>query len=83
MPNPRRDANPAALRALGRSVKKIREEAGMTQTVLAEEVGMTRGSIANIERGSQNTTVATLIAIAMACETTLDHMVDQAAGMWR
>lgn len=83
MPNPRRDANPAALRALGRSVKKIREEAGMTQSVLAEEVGMTRGSIANIERGSQNTTVATLIAISMACETTLDHMVDQAAGMWR
>lgn len=83
MPNVRSDANHEALRALGRAVREARQTAGMTQKVLAEEVGVSRGTIANVERGSQNTTAAVLFTIAMACETTLDEIVSRSTHHWR
>lgn len=83
MPHIRQDANPAALRALGRAVRKARVEAKMTQEDLATEIEVARGTIANIERGSQNTTYAVLWALAMACGITLADLVDDAEKLWR
>lgn len=60
------------LRSLGRSVREARLLAGMTQTDLAGKVGVWRGTIANIERGSQNTTVALLWMISQATGTSID-----------
>jgi transcriptional regulator with XRE-family HTH domain len=51
---------PHVLRTLGKAVRAARKKAGLTQEDLARQVGVWRGTIANIERGSQNTTVALL-----------------------
>lgn len=80
MPTLRKDANPAALRALGRAVRFMRDEAGMTQQALADEADVTRGTIANIERGSQNTTFALLWTISMVCGWSVEELVAHAAG---
>lgn len=83
MPTLRHDANPRALQALGRAVRKARAEARMTQEELAAEIDVTRGTIANIERGAQNTTYAVLWSLAMACGITLADLVDDAIKLWR
>ncbi|GAA0969915.1 hypothetical protein GCM10009555_017900 [Acrocarpospora macrocephala] len=43
---------------------------GLTQAGLTAQVGLTRSSIANLETGRQNITVATLEALAAALATT-------------
>lgn len=52
--------------ALGRLMRKAREEAGVTQDQLAALVGLTRTSITNIEGGRQKIQVHTLYAVAQA-----------------
>lgn len=53
-------------RAVGRLVRMSRERAGLTQEDLAREVGLTRTSITNIERGRQKLVIHALFAIAQA-----------------
>jgi len=83
MPHTRVDANHRALRAIGRAARQARLAAGMRQHHLAEAIGVSRGTIANIERGSQNTTVGVLFILAMACGTSLDALVSDATKLWK
>ena len=53
-------------RDLGANVRAARVAAGLTQEGLADKVGVTRGSIANLERGAQAPTAYRLITIAEA-----------------
>lgn len=46
-------------KSFGSRVKEAREAAGLTQTQLADRLGMTRSSVANIEAGRQKPAVAT------------------------
>lgn len=57
-------------RDLGARLRDRRSEAAMTQDQLAAQAGMTRGSIANIERGEQMPGLYRLLLIctALRCE---------------
>jgi len=50
-------------KALGRRIKHWREESGMTQAKLAEEIGLTANYIGYIERSQRTPSLQTLIDI--------------------
>ena len=49
--------------ALGKAIRQLREERGMTQEALAQDAGVTVGHMSMIERGHSNPTWATVKAI--------------------
>lgn len=53
-------------REVGARVRAAREEAELTQSALARLAGLTRGSITNIESGTQSTSLFRLAKIAAA-----------------
>lgn len=53
------------IRNFGKQIATLRIEAGFSQTELAEKTGMSRSSIAGIEKG-RNFSITSLIAIARA-----------------
>ncbi len=53
-------------RVIGQQTRLERAKRQMTQTALAEEVGLTRSSIANIEAGRQHTPAHVVLLIARA-----------------
>lgn len=57
-------------RGLGINLREQRLQAGLTQDQLALHAGMSRGSIANIERGEQTPGLYRLVLIceALACD---------------
>jgi transcriptional regulator with XRE-family HTH domain len=58
-------------RELGARIRAAREQARLTQEVLANAVGLSRGSIANIERGDQAPPTYRLTLIAQALNVDL------------
>lgn len=61
--------------ALGKAIRQLREERGMTQEDLAQEAGITVGHMSMIERGHSNPTWATVKAIETALNSTLIKLV--------
>lgn len=59
-------------RTLGENLRDRRQEAEITQEQLAGQAGMSRGSIANIERGEQAPSLYRLLLMcaALRCELT-------------
>ena len=57
---------------IGSRVKKLREEAGLTQEQLAEKTGLQRPNIARIEQGKYSTGQDILSKIASALGKRLD-----------
>jgi transcriptional regulator with XRE-family HTH domain len=49
---------------LGVRIKETREESGFTQEALGEEVGLSRTSITNVEKGRQKLLLHTFVNIA-------------------
>ena len=49
---------------VGRSVKMLRKEAGISQDVLAERCGIFRTSLSRVESGQANVTISVLAALA-------------------
>lgn len=65
---------------VGRKVAARRREIRLSQTELAERCGLTRGSIANIERGKQHPTLHTLSSIAKALEVDMLALLSSPEG---
>jgi transcriptional regulator with XRE-family HTH domain len=61
-------SNEAIYKAFGRAVATRRKELDLTQADLAGRVGMSRASIANIERGRQNVLLHHVYSLASALE---------------
>lgn len=57
------DSDKELIRKWGLKLKRLRIDSGFSQTELAEKVGMSRSSIAEIEKG-RNFSIASLIAIS-------------------
>jgi len=57
--------------ALGKAIRQLREERGMTQEALAQEAGVTVGHMSMIERGHSNPTWGTIKGIANALEISI------------
>ncbi len=49
---------------VGRSVKMLRKEAGISQDVLAERCGIFRTYLSRVESGQANVTISVLAALA-------------------
>jgi transcriptional regulator with XRE-family HTH domain len=52
--------------ALGKAIRQLRTERGMTQEALAHAAGVTVGHLSMIERGHSNPTWATVKSVATA-----------------
>ena len=50
-------------RLVGRNVRRIRQERGLTQELVSERTGFTQGYISELENGRRNPTVVTLFEI--------------------
>jgi len=61
--------------ALGKAIRQLREERGMTQEALAQEAGITVGHMSMIERGHSNPTWATVKAITSVLGTSMTDLV--------
>lgn len=57
--------------ALGKAIRQLREERGMTQEALAQEAGVTVGHMSMIERGHSNPTWGTIKGIANALKISI------------
>ena len=59
------------LLAFGLRVKELRKEKGLTQSELAEKIGLSNDLIGMIERGERNTSVDKIFKLAKAFNMTL------------
>ena len=59
------------LLAFGLRVKELRKEKGLTQSELAEKIGLSNNFIGMIERGERNTSVDKIFKLAKAFKMTL------------
>ena len=57
---------------VGRNVKRVRQEKGLTQEQLAERSGFSQQYISGLEQGRRNPTVVTLYELALALG--VDHL---------
>ena len=58
------------LKTLGRRIAELRREKGLTQEALAEAMGVSRNHVADIELGTRNTGVWSLLLICKALAVT-------------
>ena len=66
--------------ALGKAIRQLREERGMTQEALAHAAGVTVGHLSTIERGHSNPTWATLKAVTAALDTSMADLATATEG---
>ena len=70
MPPPRKSTpRTAELGALGNAIRHLREQAGLSQELLAEGADTDLTQIGGIERGTRNPTYSTLVRVAGALKT--------------
>ena len=62
-------------RALGEALRRSRDAQGLTQETVAKRVGLSRASIANIERGAQQVALHQYLALAAALERNPDELL--------
>lgn len=67
-------------RRLGRAVAERRGELGFTQGDVAERIGLSRASLANLENGRQRIMVHQLFALVNALQ--LKSILDLVPGKW-
>lgn len=85
MPPPRKSKpRTPELGALGEAIRRLRNEAGISQELLAERAATDLTQIGGIERGTRNPTYSTLVRVAEALKTRVgeiatlaDALVDQ------
>lgn len=62
---------------IGRRIRQLRIERGMTQEVLAKAAGLTKGYLSKIENSSNSPPVSTLISIAKALGVGIDAIFSE------
>jgi transcriptional regulator with XRE-family HTH domain len=60
---------------IGKRIKELREQLGLTQEELAEKVGVTRSALANYESGLREPKGDILVRFARALDTTTDYLL--------
>lgn len=71
----------ALVRSLGRSVRSLREARHWSQEQLAEQAGLNRSYIGEIERGSVIASVVTVEKLARALDVTISHLLTVAPSL--
>jgi transcriptional regulator with XRE-family HTH domain len=67
------------LRSLGEEVRERRKQRNLSQEALAHQAGVHPNVVGRLERGSYNTTVLTLVAIAVKLNTSVLELFAGAA----
>jgi XRE family transcriptional regulator, regulator of sulfur utilization len=67
--------------ALGKAIRQLREEHGMTQEALAHAAGVTVGHLSTIERGHSNPTWATVKAVAVSMDVAMAEVAERACKL--
>jgi DNA-binding XRE family transcriptional regulator len=62
--------------ALGDAIRAARVAVGLTQEQLAEAAGLHEKSLSRLERGGENLTLATLVAVADALEISVQMLFE-------
>lgn len=62
--------------ALGKAIRQLRRERGVSQEALAYEAGVTSGTLSLIERGRSNPTWGTIKGIAAALGVTIADLAE-------
>ena len=57
---------------LGKNLKRIRIEKGVSQVAIAQSLSVSRGFISNIENGKTNPTLSTITNIAKALDVGIE-----------
>lgn len=60
---------------LGKNLKRIRTEKGITQGDIVRKLGVSRSFISNIENGKTNPTLSTITSIAKALGVSSDELL--------
>ena len=60
---------------LGRNLKRIRAEKGMTQGDIVRKLGVSRSFVSNIESGKTNPTLSTITNLAKALGVSSDELL--------
>ncbi len=60
---------------LGENIKNIRLDKEITQTELAETIGVDKSFISNIENGKTNPTLSTITSLAKALKVSPDELL--------
>jgi transcriptional regulator with XRE-family HTH domain len=71
-------------REIGRKIQRAREEAGLSQEMLASRLGLTQAALSNYELGKRGLHVANLQRIAEALDRPLSYFIeepDEATGV--
>lgn len=72
---PRGDAERLARQLFGARVAQIRQEHGLTQKALAEELGLEQDQLSRYERGIHVPKLFTLLQLRKRLSVTLDHLI--------
>ena len=59
----------------GNRIKLLREQLGLTQTELAEKIGLTQAAIMHFEKGYKQPSQTTLVAIADVLDCSTDYLL--------
>ncbi len=62
---------------VGKNIKKVREEKGLTQEALAEKLNVTRQAVSNWENEKTQPDIGMLQKIAFVLSTTTDQLIDK------
>ena len=60
---------------LGENLKKIRTNKNITQTELAEKLGVDKSFVSNLENGKNNPTLSTIASLAQALGVTTKEII--------
>lgn len=61
---------------LGKNLKRIRIEKGITQGDIVRTLGVSRSFVSNIENGKTNPTLATIAKLARALNVEIKDLID-------
>ncbi len=64
-------------RTVGRSVRRLRVAAGLSQAELAERMGVDRAYVSGLESGQRNPTIVTLWHLTKALGVSLRSLFDE------
>lgn len=67
--------------ALGRAVRQIRSERGLSQENLALEAGLDRTYVSGVERGRRNLSYGSLLKLAVAMEVKASLIISTAEAL--
>lgn len=63
------------MEASGKRLKELRKQAGMTQTQVAEAIGLEPGTISRIERGIKGSSIETLLLFSDVYRVSTDYIL--------